>query len=38
MIRGGADHPLAGLVSGSLDLDKMEYLRRDTLFLWGPLR
>lgn len=29
LIRGDSDLPLRGLVSGSLDLDKMEYLRRD---------
>jgi uncharacterized protein len=29
LIRGQADTPLQGLVSGSLDLDKIEYLKRD---------
>src|SRR6185437_10406917 len=29
LIRGEADPPLQGLVSGSLDLDKIEYLKRD---------
>jgi HD superfamily phosphohydrolase len=29
LIRGQADSPLQGLVSGSLDLDKIEYLKRD---------
>jgi uncharacterized protein len=29
LIRGEADSPLQGLVSGSLDLDKIEYLKRD---------
>jgi len=29
LIRGEADAPLQGLVSGSLDLDKIEYLKRD---------
>jgi uncharacterized protein len=29
LIRGRADAPLQGLVSGSLDLDKIEYLKRD---------
>ena len=29
LIRGRADTPLQGLVSGSLDLDKIEYLKRD---------
>jgi uncharacterized protein len=36
LIRGGSDHPLRGLVSGSLDLDKMEYLRRDAWFCGVP--
>jgi uncharacterized protein len=36
LIRGGGSHPLRGLVSGSLDLDKMEYLRRDALFCGVP--
>lgn len=29
LIRGRSDNPLQGLISGSLDLDKIEYLRRD---------
>ena len=29
LIRGESELPLRGLVNGSLDLDKMEYLRRD---------
>ncbi|MEO7041135.1 MAG: HD domain-containing protein [Gemmatimonadaceae bacterium] len=29
LIRGKADTPLQGLVAGSLDLDKIEYLKRD---------
>lgn len=36
LIRGESDHPLRGLVSGSLDLDKMEYLRRDARFCGVP--
>jgi HD superfamily phosphohydrolase len=36
LIRGESALPLRGLVSGSLDLDKMEYLRRDTLFCGVP--
>ena len=36
LIRGTSDHPLQGLVSGSLDLDKMEYLRRDARFCGVP--
>ena len=36
LIRGGDDAPLRGLVSGSLDLDKMEYLRRDARFCGSP--
>jgi HD superfamily phosphohydrolase len=36
LIRGGSRIPLAGLVSGSLDLDKMEYLRRDARFCGVP--
>ncbi len=36
VIRGESSHPLAGLVSGSLDLDKMEYLRRDSFFCGVP--
>ncbi len=36
LIRGESVHPLRGLVSGSLDLDKMEYLRRDARFCGVP--
>jgi len=36
MIRGEGSTPLRGLVSGSLDLDKMDYLRRDARFCGVP--
>ena len=36
LIRGNGEIPLRGLVSGSLDLDKMEYLRRDARFCGVP--
>ncbi|MEJ2538897.1 MAG: HD domain-containing protein [Gemmatimonadota bacterium] len=36
MIRGQGPAPLRGLVSGSLDLDKMDYLRRDARFCGVP--
>lgn len=36
LIRGESDSPLSGLISGSLDLDKMEYLRRDARFCGVP--
>ncbi len=36
LIKGESGHPLRGLVSGSLDLDKMEYLRRDARFCGVP--
>jgi uncharacterized protein len=36
LILGRGTHPLQGLVSGSLDLDKMEYLRRDARFCGVP--
>ena len=36
LIRGESALPLRGLVSGSLDLDKMEYLRRDARFCGVP--
>jgi hypothetical protein len=36
LIRGTSDAPLRGLVSGSLDLDKQEYLRRDARFCGVP--
>ena len=36
LIRGRSDSPLQGLVSGSLDLDKVEYLKRDAMFCGVP--
>ncbi|HYJ80103.1 MAG TPA: HD domain-containing protein [Longimicrobiaceae bacterium] len=36
LIRATSGSPLQGLVSGSLDLDKIEYLRRDALFCGVP--
>lgn len=36
LICGASQVPLRGLVSGSLDLDKMEYLRRDARFCGVP--
>ena len=36
LIRGESDHPLQGLVAGSLDLDKIDYLRRDSFFYGVP--
>ena len=36
LIRGRSEHPLQGLISGSLDLDKVDYLRRDALFCGVP--
>ncbi|MGB1778605.1 MAG: HD domain-containing protein, partial [Longimicrobiales bacterium] len=36
LIRGEGEIPLRGLISGSLDLDKMEYLRRDARFCGVP--
>lgn len=36
LILGDSAHPLQGLVSGSLDLDKIDYLRRDSLFCGVP--
>ena len=36
LIRGDSKIPLRGLISGSLDLDKMEYLRRDARFCGVP--
>ncbi len=35
-ILGESGHPLQGLVAGSLDLDKIDYLRRDSLFCGVP--
>jgi uncharacterized protein len=36
LIRGRSTSPLQGLVSGSLDLDKIEYLKRDAFFCGVP--
>jgi uncharacterized protein len=36
LIRGRSDSPLQGLVAGSLDLDKLEYLNRDARFCGVP--
>ena len=36
IIKGAGGNALRGLVSGSLDLDKMEYLRRDARFCGVP--
>lgn len=36
LIRGRSGSPLQGLVSGSLDLDKIEYLKRDALMCGVP--
>jgi HD superfamily phosphohydrolase len=36
VIRGTSQHPLAGLVSGSIDLDKIDYLKRDALMCGVP--
>ena len=36
LISGQSEFPLRGLVSGALDLDKMEYLRRDAHFSGVP--
>jgi hypothetical protein len=36
LIRGTSTNPLQGLVSGSLDLDKIEYLKRDARFCGVP--
>ena len=36
VITGSSTHPLAGLVSGSLDLDKIDYLKRDALMCGVP--
>lgn len=37
LIRGRSESPLQGLVSGSLDLDKIEYLNRDARFCGVPV-
>ncbi|MBX3173232.1 MAG: HD domain-containing protein [Gemmatimonadaceae bacterium] len=31
LIRGASDSPLQGLISGSIDLDKIDYLKRDAM-------
>jgi uncharacterized protein len=36
LIRGRSNSPLQGLISGSLDLDKIEYLKRDALMCGVP--
>ena len=36
LIRGQSSSPLQGLVSGSLDLDKVEYLKRDARYCGVP--
>jgi HD superfamily phosphohydrolase len=36
IITGTSTHPLAGLVSGSIDLDKIDYLKRDALMCGVP--
>ncbi len=36
LIRGRSASPLQGLISGSLDLDKVEYLKRDALMCGVP--
>ncbi|HEX7052179.1 MAG TPA: HD domain-containing protein [Longimicrobiales bacterium] len=36
LVRGRSTSPLQGLVSGSLDLDKIEYLKRDARFCGVP--
>src|SRR5688572_32726974 len=36
LIRGTSENPLQGLISGSLDLDKIEYLKRDALMCGVP--
>jgi HD superfamily phosphohydrolase len=36
LIRGTSDSPLQGLISGSLDLDKIEYLKRDAFMCGVP--
>lgn len=36
LIRGASDHPLAGLISGSIDVDKIDYLKRDALLCGVP--
>jgi HD superfamily phosphohydrolase len=36
LVRGTSESPLQGLISGSLDLDKIEYLKRDALMCGVP--
>lgn len=36
LVRGSSPNPLQGLVAGSLDLDKIEYLKRDAQFCGVP--
>jgi uncharacterized protein len=36
LVRGRSANPLQGLVAGSLDLDKIEYLKRDAYFCGVP--
>ncbi len=36
LVRGRSENPLRGLVAGSLDLDKIEYLKRDAHFCGVP--
>jgi hypothetical protein len=36
LIRGKSPHPLAGLISGPIDVDKLDYLRRDSLMCGVP--
>jgi hypothetical protein len=36
LIRGRSESPLQGLIAGSLDLDKIEYLNRDAMFCGVP--
>ncbi|HXY69333.1 MAG TPA: HD domain-containing protein [Gemmatimonadales bacterium] len=36
VMTGASDHPLAGLVAGSIDLDKIDYLKRDALMCGVP--
>ena len=36
LVRGASSNPLQGLVAGSLDLDKIEYLKRDAWFCGVP--
>jgi hypothetical protein len=36
LIQGTSPHPLQGLIAGSLDLDKVDYLQRDSFFCGVP--